>query len=141
LVVDSIVPTPDQDAGSVAAFNFLRILKQLNKRVTFVPADLRRNNPYASLLEEIGVECLCYPTVSSLQEAIFHVCPEIDFAFLYRMHVAKAIIDILRCHAPNAKIVFNTVDLHFLREKREADLTGGRWNMLGRRTRNGTSLR
>jgi GT2 family glycosyltransferase/SAM-dependent methyltransferase len=130
LVVDSIVPTPDQDAGSVAAFNFLRILKQLNKRVTFVPADLRRNNPYASLLEEIGVECLCYPTVSSLQEAIMHVCPEIEFAFLYRMHVAKSIIDLLRCHAPNAKIVFNTVDLHFLREKGEADLTGGRWRQV-----------
>jgi GT2 family glycosyltransferase/glycosyltransferase involved in cell wall biosynthesis/SAM-dependent methyltransferase len=127
LVVDSIVPTPDQDAGSVAAFNFLRILKQLDKRVTFVPSDLRRNNHYASLLEEIGIECLCHPTVSSVREAIFHVGPEIEFAFLYRLQVAKSIIDLLRCHAPNAKVVFNTVDLHFLREKREADLTGGRW--------------
>jgi GT2 family glycosyltransferase/glycosyltransferase involved in cell wall biosynthesis len=130
LVVDCTVPMPDQDAGSIATFNFLRILKQLNKRVTFAPSNLRRNDPYASLLEEIGVECLCFPAVSSLQEAILRVCPEIEFAFLYRVFVAKSIIDLVRCHASNAKIVFNTVDLHFLREKGEADLTGGRWRQV-----------
>jgi GT2 family glycosyltransferase len=130
LVVDCTVPMPDQDAGSIATFNFLRILKQLNKRVTFVPSNLRRNDPYASGLEEIGVECLCFPAVSSLQEAILHVSPEIEFAFLYRVFVAKPIIDLVRSHAFNAKIVFNTVDLHFVREMREADLYGGRWRQL-----------
>jgi GT2 family glycosyltransferase/ubiquinone biosynthesis protein Coq4 len=127
LVVDAVIPTPDQDAGSVATFNFLRILKRLNKRVTFVPSDLNRLQHYASQLEAIGVECLCHPTFSSLQDAISYAGPEIQFAFLHRVGVAGLIIDFVKRTAPRAKVIFNTIDLHFLRERREADLFGGKW--------------
>jgi glycosyltransferase involved in cell wall biosynthesis len=73
------------------------------------------------------VECLCHPTVSSLQEAISYAGPEIEFAFLHRVAVAELVIDFVKHAAPHAKIIFNTIDLHFLRERREADLFGGKW--------------
>jgi len=127
LVVDATIPTPDQDAGSVASLNFLRILKRLKKRITFVPSNLSRMDHYTSALEAIGVECLSLPAFSSLESAIRYVGSEIEFVFLHRVSVAKPIINFARRCAPHAKIIFNTIDLHFLREKREADLFGGRW--------------
>ena len=71
-----------------------------------------------------------FSRVSSLREAILSVSPEIEFAFLYRVFVVKHILHIVRSHAPNAKIVFNTVDLHFVRETREAELYGGKWRKI-----------
>ena len=127
LVVDATVPKPDRDCGSEITFNFLRILKALNKRVTFVPSDLQRLDHYSAPLEKMGVECVCFPSVSSLQAAVLEVAPDIDFAFLHRLDVARPIIDLVRSSAPRAKVVFNTVDLHFLRKRREAELFGGRW--------------
>ena len=129
LVVDASIPKPDQDCGSEIAFNILRILKRLNARVTFVPADLKRLNHYTPQLERIGVECFCRPRFSSLQAAILDLAGEIDFAFLHRLDVARSTIDFVRSNAPHAKVVFNTIDLHFLRERREAELFGGRWRL------------
>jgi hypothetical protein len=37
LVVDAAIPTPDRDCGSEITFNFLRIVKRLNWRITFIP--------------------------------------------------------------------------------------------------------
>jgi glycosyltransferase involved in cell wall biosynthesis len=82
---------------------------------------------YASALEAIGVECLSQPSFASLESAILCVGSEIELVFLHRVEVAKATIDFVRSSAPRAKIIFNTIDLHFLRQKREADLFGGRW--------------
>ena len=127
LVVDAAVPKPDRDCGSEITFNFLRILKALNKRITFIPTDLQRLDHYSTPLEKMGVECVCFPSVSSLQAAILEVAPDIDFAFLHRLDVARPIIDLVRSSAPRAKVVFNTIDLHFLRKRREAELFGGRW--------------
>ena len=129
LVVDAATPRPDRDCGSEMTFNFLRILKSLNKQVTFIPSDLQRLEHYTVPLEKIGVECVCFPAVSSLRAAILDVAPDIDFAFLHRVNIARPIIDLVRSSAPRAKIVFNTIDLHFLREQREADLFGGRWRV------------
>jgi glycosyltransferase involved in cell wall biosynthesis len=64
---------------------------------------------------------------SSLRDAISYAGPEIEFAFLHRVAVARLVIDFVKCTAPRAKVIFNTIDLHFIRERREADLFGGKW--------------
>src|SRR5207245_4162256 len=43
-----------------------------------------------------------------------------------RVDVASEVIDAVRQHCPRARRVFDTVDLHFLREARRADVTGER---------------
>jgi len=48
----------------------------------------------------------------------------LDAALLCRLPVASQYIDIIRRHAPNATVVFDTVDLHYVREQRAAALTG-----------------
>ena len=41
---------------------------------------------------------------------------------LSRLTVASAYLDAVRVLAPHAKILYDTVDLHFLREEREAHI-------------------
>ena len=43
-----------------------------------------------------------------------------------RVDVASQVIDAVRRHCPRARRVFDTVDLHFLREARRAEVTGER---------------
>ncbi|MFA5955096.1 glycosyltransferase [Hyphomicrobium sp.] len=50
--------------------------------------------------------------------------PKSDIILLYRAPTAAPLFDKARRAAPNAKIIFHAVDLHFLRMQRQAELTG-----------------
>ena len=73
LVVDAAIPMPDQDCGSEMTFNFLRILKRLNKRVTFVPSDLKRARPLylATRTDRGGMRLLSNVFVASSSDSQF----------------------------------------------------------------------
>jgi glycosyltransferase involved in cell wall biosynthesis len=43
---------------------------------------------------------------------------------LCRHHVAREFLPLVRRHAPQARVLFDTVDLHYLRERRAAELVG-----------------
>jgi glycosyltransferase involved in cell wall biosynthesis len=48
----------------------------------------------------------------------------LDAVMLCRLPVADQYIDVVRRFAPQARVIFDTVDLHFIRERRAAELTG-----------------
>jgi GT2 family glycosyltransferase/glycosyltransferase involved in cell wall biosynthesis len=48
---------------------------------------------------------------------------EFGVFYLIRYEVAEPLLELLRAVSPNAKIIFHTADLHFLRESREAELS------------------
>jgi O-antigen biosynthesis protein len=50
--------------------------------------------------------------------------PKIDHVLVYRAPVASTVFPLLRKHAPKARVIFDTVDLHFLRLEREAEISG-----------------
>jgi glycosyltransferase involved in cell wall biosynthesis/SAM-dependent methyltransferase len=50
---------------------------------------------------------------------------EYEVALLSRAPVAYHYLSAIRRYAPQAKIILNTMDLHYLREAREAELDGG----------------
>jgi glycosyltransferase involved in cell wall biosynthesis len=47
-----------------------------------------------------------------------------DIVLVFRVTVLERVIELLRLHAPQAPVLFNDMDLHFLRMRREAELTG-----------------
>ena len=61
LVVDRIVPRSYQDAGSVRMAAILQILVDLGHGVTFPPDNLARLEPYATDLQQLGIEVLYGP--------------------------------------------------------------------------------
>jgi GT2 family glycosyltransferase/glycosyltransferase involved in cell wall biosynthesis len=124
LVIDACMLTPDQDSGSVRMQSLLEVFTELRCKVTFVADNLEYREPYVGRLQQLGVEVLFYPYVNSIAELLATRGQEFDVIVLSRHYIASAHLDTAREFATSALIVFDTVDLHFLREERLAELEG-----------------
>ena len=122
LILDSHLPSPDKDAGSLVQWHYLKIFIELGYQVTFLPQNLRTAEPYLSQMQEMGIEVVHMPFTISLNQYVQQAGPSFDLIMVYRYPVISAHLEEIRRFAPQAKIVFNTVDLHFLRMEREAEL-------------------
>jgi O-antigen biosynthesis protein len=140
LVIDARMLTPDRDAGSLRMQAMLEIATALRCKVTFVADNLEHGEPYVDALTQRGVEVLFHPYVRSIAELLMTRAREFDVIMLSRHYIAARHIDTARKAAPRALIVFDTVDLHFLREERLAMLEGGRLAALSARSRRGEEL-
>ena len=127
LIIDACTPTPDQDSGSVDMFNYMRMLIDFGYRLTFIPeSNLLHFGRYTRALQAMGVECLYHPFIDSVKGVIEARGAEFDVVMLVRGPTGRRHIDAVRAGCPRAKVIFNTVDLHFLRERRRAELETGR---------------
>lgn len=124
LVIDARTPMPDRDSGSMDTFQYLRILKSFGYRVLFAPENLVHAGRYSAMLQRIGVQVLYAPFWMGMDQLLEAWGPRLDHVLVYRAPVAEAVYDRVRRHAPRAKVIFDTVDLHFLRLQREAELAG-----------------
>lgn len=120
LVKDHQVPRPDFDSGSVRIRRVLEQFVQLGCRVVFFPGNHARLEPYTTQLQQLGVTVLPEP---ELQQAFLHEAgSEISLALLSRPQVAWSLVEELRTCAPQAVIAYDTVDVHFLRLERQAEV-------------------
>lgn len=124
LVVDATTPTPDQDSGSVRIVNLMRVLGDLGCQVSFLPENRAWVERYTQALQEIGIEALYAPYAQDPVRLLRERGREFDLVILSRHYVAASFIGLLRLHAPQARLAFDTVDLHYLREQRAAELAG-----------------
>ncbi len=124
LIIDATTPTPDQDSGSMRMVNLMRVLGELGCQVSFLPDNRAWFERYTPALQDIGVEALYHPFVSDPVALFRERGREFDAIVLSRHYVAAGYIGLARLHAPQAKLVFDTVDLHYLREQRAAELSG-----------------
>jgi GT2 family glycosyltransferase/SAM-dependent methyltransferase/glycosyltransferase involved in cell wall biosynthesis len=118
LVVDHMVPSWDRDAGSLRMLNIMRALIGLGARVTFMPDNFTPTQPYTRMLQQMGVEVL-YGALDVNAE-LATLGPRLSMAILSRPHVASRWLDSIREHAPAARVAYDTVDLHWLREARRS---------------------
>jgi len=109
----------------------LEILTEEGCKVTFVADNLEYRQPYVRNLQQRGIEVLFHPYLRSIAGLLDARGAEFDVVVLSRHYIAGAHVDAVRAFAPRALLVFDTVDLHFLREERQAELDGG---ALGRAT-------
>ncbi len=123
LVIDHRLPMPDQDCGSARMYEILRAIRRRGHHVTFVPDNMASFPPYAQLLQGIGVELIHHPYYANLAAFLSRHGSEFDLAIISRADIASRHLFTVRLLAPRAKVVFDTVDLHFVREEREANHT------------------
>jgi GT2 family glycosyltransferase/ubiquinone/menaquinone biosynthesis C-methylase UbiE/glycosyltransferase involved in cell wall biosynthesis len=125
LVLDHCTPTPDQDAGSIITFNFLLLLREMDFQVTFIAENNFLYMPdYTRALQRAGIEVLYTPYCSSVQQHVMEVGARYDLVLMFRPMVILRHMDTVRRWCPQAKVLFHTVDLHYLRMSREASLLG-----------------
>jgi O-antigen biosynthesis protein len=123
LYIDSTTPVPERDAGSIVAFQYMYSLRKLGCEVTFLPAsDLGFANSHTENLQHKGIECLYHPYLKTADTFIRNKGKNFDIVILSRFTIASQYLETVIKHMPDAKIVFNTIDLHFLREERAAQI-------------------
>ncbi len=116
------LPQSDANAGDL---RLLRMLEMMTKEadITFCPVDLlgisEADRKYAAELENLKIPVVIYhsanaPYVLSLKKY--------DAIFFEFWHCAKPLIDLCRTLQASAKLIIDTVDIHYLREQMAVDL-------------------
>jgi GT2 family glycosyltransferase/glycosyltransferase involved in cell wall biosynthesis len=124
LVVDTMTPEPARDSGSLRLCAILRLLNEQGWNTAFVPDDSHASAAEIDALGALGCEVLCKPWMAHLPHLLREHGSELHAVILCRHTVAGQYADLVRRYAPQARLLFDTVDLHFLRERRAAELGG-----------------
>jgi GT2 family glycosyltransferase/glycosyltransferase involved in cell wall biosynthesis len=121
LVIDSYVPLYDRESGCVRLLNILKLLLNLGYSVIFFPDNGYPEQPYTSVLQQLGIEVI-YGTAQryNLEEKLIKYLPLIDGVWLCRPELCDKYMDLVRLKT-KAPIIYDTIDLHFLRLKRQKD--------------------
>jgi glycosyltransferase involved in cell wall biosynthesis len=129
LVIDARILTPNRDGGSLRMFNLLQIFRGLDFDVSFVPSFPRSFPPFADTLREdtarVDAAGIGLPAAgATVDEYLRRAGHLADVILLSGAFVAARHLAAVRSFASDAVYLFDTIDLHFLREYRAAKLTG-----------------
>jgi GT2 family glycosyltransferase/glycosyltransferase involved in cell wall biosynthesis len=122
LVIDAYSPEPDQDSGSLRLRYLMDCFQNLGYGVTFLPDNRVHAGRYTTDMQATGIEVMYEPWVGSLQRFFTERGGEFAFVMISRHYVASRYLSFLERHCPQARFLFDTVDLHYLREERLAEL-------------------
>ncbi|HFD12839.1 MAG TPA: glycosyltransferase, partial [Crenotrichaceae bacterium] len=121
LIYDACTPTPDQDSGSLRMVNLIEILQSLGYHVGFMAENMAYVETYTPALQQTGVECIYHPHVKSPIDYFKEKGKYYDVVIVSRYYIAEPVMPMIRQYCPKATILFDTVDLHYLREQRLAE--------------------
>lgn len=123
LIVDEHIPKPDEDSGSVRMRRIIESYQDLGYKVVFFPNYSKKQLKYMKPLQQSGVEVI-YGEVR-LSDWLMTYGFYVDVVMLSRPRIGSYYMDISRALCPNATIVYDTVDLHYLRLRRQAEFETG----------------
>ncbi len=136
LVVHLMPPLFDQASGDRRLYEMLLALNAGN-RVTFLAVDDRGLERYTDHLRRMGIHAVSNdaghwpaygrsggwrPRCATIEDVVAQ--NDFDLAILEFYHQGRAYLDDLRRLAPGLPVVIDSVDVHFVRERREAALRG-----------------
>lgn len=122
LIIDASAPDPSRDSGSLRMHALLQLLREAGWHIDFVADDGAASVQDIERLARIGVSYRSGNILSWLRRE----GARIDTVVLSRAPIAAQYRTLIRKFAPQAKLVFDTVDLHFLRERRGAAVAGSK---------------
>ena len=123
LLIDDIIPTPNQDSGSNRIFELMKLVKSFGYHILYVPCDANKTPKYFEKMVNEGFEVLYgYPNRKGMLKLLNIRLKTVNIAWLCKPHnneIFKYIFD----NYKHIKWIYDTVDLHFVRIEREALLT------------------
>ena len=122
LFIDAETPMADRGSGGMDSIFFMEYMIKRGYHVCFHGEYTPGYDPkYTSILCRMGVECIYLP-----YRKIWEYLPENGWTFSHifvcRIYQARCFDHLLKKYCPQATYIFDTVDVHFVREKLEADL-------------------
>ena len=127
LVIDDKVPEYDRHAGGLTIYQYVRLFCDMGFKVIFLPDNLCPLAPYTSELQQLGVEVI-YGDIN-IKEWLSEYGKYLHYAWLSRPDIASKYIDLLK-NLTTTKILYYTVDLHYLRERRRYELDHNPVNLI-----------
>jgi O-antigen biosynthesis protein len=135
LVIDPVMPMYDRAAGSLRLFRILESLVDAGHEVTYLARNGLGQGRYARELQQMGIDVHPVDPERAIQagDAVGHprldlpdllVKGRFDIALISFFHVAEQYLPLLRRYSPWTRIVVDSVDLHYVRERRGAELAG-----------------
>jgi glycosyltransferase involved in cell wall biosynthesis len=123
IVIDNHWPEPDRDSGSIDIINLVIALSELGLDVILAAAK-EPAGPSAARdkLQQKGIQCLLAEVHGSLEQYLVHNGSQFDLCVLCRVYCGGEFLEIVQRCCHKARVVFNTIDLNFLREERKAKL-------------------
>lgn len=122
LVIDDRWPSPTWDSGSQRLTNLLLVLGQTVERVTFGVEPVAAAPRIGRHLQAQGIKVLSPDGDQSVSEHLQQQGADYDVVILSRPIDRAALAALVRRCAPNALLIFDTVDLHYLRLYRAANV-------------------
>lgn len=120
LIIDVSTPRPDLDSGSLRLYNLIALLRERGLLVDFLPDDRADAGRYTRALRDLGIRVHCGSATKDYPEWLRRHGAAFDTIVVCRYHLGEFLIPLIRRLCVNARVVLDTVDLHFLREEREA---------------------
>lgn len=124
LVIDISLPRYDQDAGGRSSFLYLQILREMGYEVFFMPNDQLRREPYATLLEKMGVRVLAGRgfRCGGWKHWLKGKMGRITHVILHRPNVARRYLPVLR--ELGVHVLYFAHDLRSVRDARQYEISG-----------------
>ncbi len=127
-LIDDHWPRPDRDSGSIDIVNLADSLIALGFEVRFAAdrdgADVPGGWAGRDALAARGVHCLGAADARSVPDYLEQEGGALDLVVLNRVYAGGRFMEDVRRHCTGAQVVFNTIDLHHVRIRREAELRG-----------------
>jgi len=120
LVIDTMAPNPARDSGSLRLCMMLQLLHRDGWHVDLLPDDGRVTPEDIERMRGYGIQLHTGSVMTWLRK---HGAT-LDAVLLCRLAIAAPYLAPTRRLAPQAMCIFDTVDLHFLREQRAAEVSG-----------------
>jgi len=127
LIIDHYVPTFDRDSGSQRMVSMLSILCDMGWKVSFWPDDLTYDPCYSRVLQDMGVET--YYGELTFEDVMAVIGEDLDAVLMSRPATAHKYLGPVKKFSC-AHTIFDTVDLHFVREQRRLELEVQQWKNL-----------
>jgi len=119
LFMDECLPTHDRDAGSLSTFMYLKLLVDMGIKVIFAPGIYYKQEPYTTELQQLGIEVM-YGNINFKKWMRLNG-KYLDYIWLSRPYLARRHIGTIKKYT-SARVIYNMIDLHYLRTLREYEL-------------------
>jgi O-antigen biosynthesis protein len=125
LVIDTYAPCYDKESGARRLWQLMQIFKQLNFHVIFVPDNGAREQPYVAMLQDMAIEvAFTEPGYGkTIDQQLIELLPLVDIAWVCRPQLFEKYAPLIRQY-DQIKLIYDTVDLHYLRMQRALALEG-----------------
>jgi len=124
LSIENQVPRASRSSGALRISTILRLLVEAGHSVTLLPDDLVAPPGDARDLQQGGIRVLSKPHFADSKTYLQAHATEFDVVILGGYNIARRHLETIRAASPATRIIFDTVDLHYLRETGQAKLLG-----------------